>query len=117
MTEKNSRSGSYEELQEDFGFDGDATVTLDLDDGTTLECAVITIYKALGKQYIALLPLDENGQNHDGEVYLYRFTLDGEEPVLENIEDDEEYDAASDGFDEWLDSQEYDDLVFEDDED
>ena len=33
------------------------------------------------------------------------------------FEDDEEYEAASDGFDEWLDSLEYDELVSEDDED
>ena len=32
-------------------------------------------------------------------------------------EDDEEYEAASDGFDEWLDSLEYDELVSEDEED
>ncbi|MDD6325423.1 MAG: DUF1292 domain-containing protein, partial [Lachnospiraceae bacterium] len=38
-------------------------------------------------------------------------------PILDNIEDDEEYEAASDGFDEWLDSLEYDELVSEDDED
>ena len=39
------------------------------------------------------------------------------EPQLENIEDDDEYQAASDGFDAWLDSQEYDDLVYLDEED
>ncbi len=38
-------------------------------------------------------------------------------PILDNIEDDEEYEAASDGFDEWLDSLEYDELVSEDEED
>ena len=93
----------------------DATVTLSLDDGSELECAVLTIYEAQGRQYIALLPLGETGDS-DGEVYLYRFSEQDGEPLLENIEDDDEYEAASDGFDEWLDDQEYDDLVFEDDE-
>ena len=32
-------------------------------------------------------------------------------PQLENIESDEEYEAASDAFDELLDSMEYDELV------
>ena len=93
----------------------DATVTLTLDDDVTQECAVLTTFEAAGRTYIALLPLDENGENQDGEVYLYRFTDDPEDPVLENIEDDDEYEAASDAFDEWLDSQEYDELVDEED--
>ena len=38
-------------------------------------------------------------------------------PVLENIEDDDEYEAASDGFDEWLDALEYDELVPADEDD
>ena len=43
--------------------ESDATVTLTLDDDTTIECAVLTIYPAGGREYIALLPLDENGEN------------------------------------------------------
>ena len=62
------------------------TITLTMDDDTEVEC-------------IALLPLDENGQNETGEVYLYSFsrTADGD-PMLANIEDDEEYDAAANAF-------------------
>ena len=92
--------------------ESDATVTLTLDDDTNIECAVLTIYPAGGKEYIALLPLDENGENHDGEVYLYRFVQGSDqEPMLENIEDDEEYEIASDAFDELLDKAEFDELV------
>lgn len=91
------------------------TVTLNLDDGSVVECAIVGIFDAAEKEYIALLPLDENGQNQDGEVYLYRYTTDKNgNPMLENIEDDEEYEAASEGFDEMLDSMEYDELVGED---
>lgn len=45
------------------------------------------------------------------KVYIYRFseTEDGE-PNLENIEDDDEYDAAADKFDEWMDSLEFDEI-------
>ena len=50
------------------------TVTLTLDDDTEVKCAVLTIFPAPNqKEYIALLPLDENGENEDGEVYLYRY--------------------------------------------
>lgn len=83
------------------------TVTLTLDNDEVLECAVLTIYEAGGRQYIALLPLDENGEE-EGNVYIYRYIeTDPENPDLENIEDDEEYEIAADAFDEWLDEQEF----------
>ena len=37
------------------------TVTLTLENNEELECAVLNIFKADEKEYIALLPLDENG--------------------------------------------------------
>ncbi|CUX16915.1 DUF1292 domain-containing protein [Clostridium sp. C105KSO13] len=87
------------------------TVTLTLDNDEELECAVLTIFVTGGQEYIALLPLDEEGGNDDGQVFLYRFhQTDSDEPTLENIEDDDEYERAADTFDEWLDSQEYEDL-------
>ena len=94
--------------------DGDARVTLTLDDGSELECAILTIFPAGDKEYIALLPLNENGQNEDGEVFLYRFTEENGTPQLDNIEDDEEYEIVADAFDELLDSMEFDEIVDED---
>ena len=44
------------------------------------------------------------------------FIEENGEPGLDNILDDEEYELASDAFDEWLDSHEFDDLVYEDGE-
>lgn len=35
------------------------TVTLTLDDDSTVECAIVGIFDAAEKEYIALLPLDE----------------------------------------------------------
>ena len=49
------------------------TVTLTLDDDTELECAVLTIFEAAGRDYIALLPLD-GAEDEEGEVYLYRYS-------------------------------------------
>ena len=90
------------------------TVTLTLDNDEVLECAVLTIFETLGKKYIALLPLDENGENENGDVFLYRYIdTDPEAPDLENIIDDDEYEAAADAFDEWLDEQEFEDIVEE----
>ena len=39
------------------------TITLTLDDDTEIECAILTVFPVEKQEYIALLPLDENGQN------------------------------------------------------
>ena len=93
------------------GYDEETTVTLTLDDGSELECIVLTIFPAGGKDYIALLPMEQS-EEEEGEVYLYRYLEDEEgNPDLENIEDDDEYEIVADAFDELLDEQEYDEFI------
>ena len=103
-----------EEMTENLNEEEEMTVTLTLDDDTEVECVVLTIFTAGERDYIALLPM-EGEDSEEGEVYLYRYseTEDGT-PVLDNIEDDDEYEIVADAFDEMLDDQEYDELVGED---
>lgn len=76
------------------------TITLTMEDDTEVECAILTIFPVNTKEYIALLPLDENGQNQSGEVYLYTFArTENGDPMLSNIESDEEYNDAAIAFD------------------
>ncbi len=85
------------------------TVTLTLENDKELECEILTIYTAAGREYIALAPQDES---LDDIVYLYRYIDHGDdEPELQLIEEDEEYEIASDGFDEWLDTTEFEEMV------
>ena len=89
-------------------------VTLDLDDGS-VDCAVVTIITVEEKDYIALMPLDENGENEDGEVWFYGYKENpddpNEEPELIYIEDDAEYEKVEEAFDEYLDNCEFDELI------
>ena len=87
------------------------TVELTLDNDEVVECAILTLFEAGENQYIALLPLNEEGETEEGDVYLYRYieNADGE-PELQNIEDDDEYEIATDAFDEWMDTQEFEEL-------
>ena len=111
MANENLKNGP---VNPDAENDEEMTVTLTLDDGTELECVVLTIFEAGEKEYIALLPLDGR-EAEDGEVYLYRYVEDiNGNPDLENIDSDEEYQIVADAFDELLDSAEYDELVSED---
>ena len=78
------------------------TVTLTLEDDSELLCGVVAIFQVEDKDYIALEPM---GQEKD-EVFLYRLKHnDIEDLVLENIEDDEEFESASNAFDELLDDE------------
>jgi len=95
--------------------DEEMTVELELESGENVTCAIITILTVKKKDYIVLLPLDENGENADGEVWFYGYKEDeldtNIEPELSYIENDDEYEAVSDAFDEYLDNQEFDELV------
>lgn len=95
--------------------DEEMTVELELDDGTIVNCAVITILTVEEKDYIVLLPLDDEGKNNDGEVWFYGYRENpddpNEEPVLDYIDNDEEYDKVTDAFDEYLDNCEFDELI------
>lgn len=85
------------------------TVTLTLEDDTDVECMILAIFKAGSRSYIALLPMDEDGEpDSDAGVYLYRYIENGddEEPGLENIETDEEYDLAAAEFNKLADEDE-----------
>ena len=87
------------------------TVKLTLDNDEVLECAVLTIFSAGDRQYIALLPLEDAEDTEEGDVFIYRFEEDENgEPTLDNIEDDDEYELAADAFDEWLDEQDFEEL-------
>lgn len=97
--------------------DEEMTVELELEDGTTVNCAIVTILTVEGKDYIALLPINEDGINEEGEVWFYRYSENpddpNEEPDLDYIDDDDEYDKVADAFDEYLDKCEFDELVDE----
>ena len=99
--------------------DEQITVDIELDDGKNVTCAVLIVLTVQNKDYIVLLPLDEHGQNNDGNVWFYEFIQKSkdDEPTLGYIEDDDEYEAVADAFDEYLDDIEFDELIDADPED
>lgn len=89
------------------------TVELELDSGK-VTCRVVTIFTCEEKDYIALLPLNEDGTPQEEEVWIYGYSENpqdpNEEPALRYIDDDAEYDKAADAFDEYLDNLDFDEL-------
>ena len=101
--------------KEQFEEDEDLLVTLILEDDSEVECLVVSIFEAEGKDYIALLPT-EGPENEEGEVFLYRYFEDEDgEPGLDNIESEAEFFLASQAFDELVEEGEYDEIIDEED--
>ncbi|MDR0949030.1 MAG: DUF1292 domain-containing protein [Lachnospiraceae bacterium] len=98
----------------------DEVMTVDIDlDGGTVTCSIVTILTVDAKDYIVLMPLDEHGENEDGEVWIYGYQDDPEhpeeEPILTNLVDEEEYEKVSDAYDMFLDDVEFDELIEQED--
>lgn len=101
--------------EETYDEENDVVVTLTLDDGSEVECEILTIYTVDEQDYIALLPPAGNGFE-EGEALLYRYFEENDVPRIENIESEEEYEIAADAFDEWLDEAEYEEFYSDEDE-
>jgi uncharacterized protein YrzB (UPF0473 family) len=105
------------EILENEGAEEEMTVELELNDGQKVTCSIVTIFTVGDQDYIALLPLDENKENHDGDVWIYGYEENPDdetaEPKLRFISDEEEYEAAADGFEAFLDDAEFDEIVEE----
>lgn len=70
-------------------------ITLEFDDGTAVDCAIMGVFDANDKEYIALAP--EDGTD---DVYIYGYKENGDDTFeLIEIEDDAEFDAAVQEFD------------------
>lgn len=91
--------------------DEDLILTLELEDGKQEDCIVLAIFPMDDKQYIALLP-EAQADEEDADIYLYSYSEDEEgNPILGDIEDDDEFEAVCDRFDEICDEEDFGELV------
>lgn len=72
-------------------------IQLTLDDDSILECGVLGIFEVEDKEYIALLPLNEEETEDGALLYEYK-QLEDEEFELELIEDEDEFNSVVDAF-------------------
>ncbi len=94
----------YEDEDED-------TVTITLEDGSEVNCDIIATFPIGDKDYIALLPDRVIDGYDEDDVYLYRYEKDKDGDIeLFDIEDDDEFEAVADRFDELMDEEEFDEM-------
>ena len=86
------------------------TISIILDDGKEVECDILAIFPVKEQFYVALMPQEPIEGYEEGEYFLYRYTSDGENVDLSDIESDEEWEMAEDKFEELLDEEEFNSL-------
>ena len=69
----------------------DNYITLEFDDGISVECEILGVFEVEGKEYIALLPEDGT---EDVFIYGYRELNEDEFEILD-IEDDAEFEKVA----------------------
>lgn len=103
-----------EKMQPDMEeLDDDIMVTVQLDDGRELECEILTIFDANGREYIALESVEEmmKEDGEEEEILIYRYYEDENgNATLDNIQSDEEYEIVADRLDELFDEALFDEL-------
>lgn len=76
-------------------------ITLEFDDGVSVECEIMGVFECNGKEYIALIPDDDSD-----DVYIYGYKEVGEDEFeLVDIEDDDEFDTAVKEFESIMDEE------------
>lgn len=86
--------GCGEEMEESIIY-----VTFDDEGETEVPCSVLDIFECNGREYIAIAPKDDVEGEEEAEVYFYRYSENGEDVKLDDIETDEEWNEVAELFD------------------
>ena len=77
-------------------------ITLEFDDGVTVECEIMGVFEFEGNDYIALIPDDDTD-----DVYIYGYREVGEDEFeIVDIEDDDLFEKVVAEFDAIMESEE-----------
>ena len=83
--------------------------TLTDEEGNEYDFALLATLEHEGAEYKALVPVDENGEESGDEYVVLKCGVDENgEPILESIDDDDEYDRIADIFDDEFADIDYD---------
>ncbi len=87
--------------------------TLTDEDGNELNFMLLASLEVEGVEYKAMIPVNEDGEEESDEYVILRSGVDEDgEPILETIEEDEEFDRIADIFDD-----EFATILYDDEED
>lgn len=100
-----------------FGDDNEVVITITDEDGQSIDVQLLAAFEVeeLGQEYIAAVDMEDE---EEGEVILLHYNEDVEgNPEISGIEDEDEYEAVAEIFQDLLESGELGDLGLEIEED
>ena len=66
------------------------------EDGVEYELEVLSSVEYQGTEYLALIPADDDDDAEELEVSILKSVMDGDDPVLETVEDEQELETVYD---------------------
>ena len=73
------------------------TITLPLEDGTDQEFVILDEFEAEGNKYIVVATIAEDDTIGE-DNYIYGYREDGDDIIIDYIEDDDEYDRVAEAY-------------------
>ena len=80
-------------MEQDYGAN---YISITDEDGVEYELEVLSSVTYKGAEYLALTPADADEDAEELEVSILKSVMDGDEPVLVTVEDDDELEAVYD---------------------
>ena len=80
-------------MEQDYGAN---YISITDEDGVEYELEVLSTVTYQGAEYMALTPADVSEDAEELEVSILKSVMDGDEPVLVTVEDDDELEAVYD---------------------
>ena len=80
-------------MEQDYGAN---YISITDEDGVEYELEVLSSVTYRGVEYLALTPADADDDAEELEVSILKSVMDGDEPVLVTVEDDDELEAVYD---------------------
>lgn len=90
-----------EEFEQGFEIEMDV-IEIEQEDGTVVECGVQDQFEMDDKEYMVLSPIGEDNFLKDDIVYYFRVEYDGDDMVLEDIEEEEELNNVKAAYEDFL---------------
>lgn len=76
------------------------TLSIPMDDGTDVECAILDQFEVNGETYMALAPIEDDIISE--EIWIYGYSEDGDDIELRYLDDAEELKMVSEAYDRLL---------------
>ena len=87
-------------MAEEFEYMDVECITIPLEDGTEMECAILDQFEYEGQGYVLLSPVE--GEEIQEDMFIYRYEEDGDDIIIDYIDDEKELEAVASFYDQLI---------------